>query len=152
MRGDPLDPVLTVRHLASGDVYDLVELCASGRRRFSVGRSPFANLTIPDAYVSFDHCLFYFEKRRFFVKCVGAKNRTLVNGVPLKPRSGYVELTPGTVLTLGTTELLVCGRQGEDQEGIRSPADLVTAAARIAAFRGRRSPGRQARRPTTHTF
>ena len=119
-RDAPSDPVTALYCQPDGEFYDLAELLPRGRR-LAVGASQYANLTIPDDYVSARHCLLHVEKQRLFVKCVGAKNRTLVNGIPLKPRSGFVELLPGAVLTLGKTQLLVCGRAGQQQQAYVAP-------------------------------
>lgn len=87
------------------------------RRRLAVGAHENANFRIEDdPYASDDHCHWYYEKGCFFVSCSGAKNRTLINLVPIKPKDGFCELLPGGLLTLGQTHILACGRAGKEQE------------------------------------
>lgn len=121
--GEPDDPVTVLRVMPKGEVFDIEAMHASGRRRFAVGRSPFADISLMgDQTVSSEHCILVLEGNRVAVQCVGAKNRTLVNGVPLRPRSGAVELVPGVVLELGRrTELLACGRAGLAQGADKAP-------------------------------
>ena len=123
LRGEPVDPVRMLVQKPQGQMFDLSAMRETGRHRFTIGRSPFADISlVGDRTVSGNHCILEFVGQRVILKCVGAKNRTLVNSVPLRRRTGSVELVPGATLELGrNTELLVCGRAGEEQIPTKAP-------------------------------
>lgn len=116
LRGEPDDPVTMLLKMPKGPAYKIRDLF--GTRRFiQVGSHRDSHFRIHgDDSVSSDHCRLRLEKRRLYVKCSGAKNRTLVNMAPLPPRSSSQELLPGSLLTIGETDFLACGQAGEAQE------------------------------------
>lgn len=153
LRGEPDDPVRMLIQKPNGQMFDLSAMRATGRNRFTIGRSPFADISlVGDLTVSGNHCILELVGQRVMLKCVGAKNRTLVNGVPLRPRAGAVELVPGAALELGRdTELLVCGGAGEAQIPTKAPpmARLLT---RYTRFFGSRRKGAAAMAVASRTF
>ncbi len=66
---------------------------------FIAGRSSDADLVLADDAVSRKHARFYIERRRTWVRDLGSRNGTLVNGVPIKRHC----LRPGDRITLGAS-------------------------------------------------
>ena len=68
-------------------------------RHFIAGRSSEADLVLADDAVSRKHARFYVERRRTWVRDLGSRNGTLINGVPVKRHC----LRAGDRITLGAS-------------------------------------------------
>ena len=70
-----------------------------------IGKDPACSLVIDDPCVSRRHCVLEWRKQALFVRDLGSRNGTFVDD----RRVDCVELTPGSVLVVGTTRLVALG-------------------------------------------
>lgn len=75
----------------------------------SIGREPSNQLWIPDPVLSRRHCLITSDGEHFFVRDLGSRNGTLVNGVPVEQQ----QLRPGDQITIGNSVLVFLLEEGE---------------------------------------
>lgn len=68
----------------------------------SIGQAPDCDVVIADRYVSHRHCLLEVGPTEAFIRDLGSKNGTLLNGLPVSESV----LRPGDRITIGTTELV----------------------------------------------
>ncbi|MFC1960169.1 FHA domain-containing protein [Chloroflexota bacterium] len=68
--------------------------------RFLIGRTPECNLIVNQPYVSPEHCLITFHDNRFFVRDLGSKNGTYVNGERIRQANVEVDVPLGSEISI----------------------------------------------------
>jgi|GEM_PF-6394458 len=72
------------------------------QKRVIIGRSSEADIMILDPSVSSTHCLLFYKGGRFFIKDLGSKNGTFVNGEPVILSA----LNDGDLIKIGEREFV----------------------------------------------
>lgn len=124
------DPVTSIRILPDGEpkmldhfrLHDTPE--DEPKRRVTIGRSMYCDIVVADPCVSSLHTFLFRKGDRVFLVDAGSKNRVLVNGV--RVHRGSVELFSGSVITVGSVQLLACGRAGAEQQACIPARDVDT--------------------------
>ena len=118
-KGIPEDPVIALKRARTGEMFYLDEYRYEDhpKRWISIGSDEGRDLVIQDdeEQVSALHCYLLRDRKtkRVLVEDAGSKNGTRVGGVRVV--EGYAELRSGMPLSLGTLDLIACGRRA-DQE------------------------------------
>lgn len=119
-------PVLSLAVMPSGPRFLLDSYSWLGKPRqwLSVGSHPQRDLVLDECTVSATHCFLFRERTtgRLYVSDAQSKNGVFVNGVRLF--QGMVELTCGSLLSLGSALLLARGARGADERPIVSGRTL----------------------------
>ena len=135
-------PSLIVRDTKNGRVKE-VELT---KRRFTVGRSDWNDLVLPRDSVSREHCVLFEKDGAFYVRDLGSRAGTLVDG---QPSAGDVPLKDGLRFDVGEFEMQFraqrqrSGPEDERRSGVaeadgssrRGEVKAVTASAPSEALR-----------------
>lgn len=83
-----------------------IDLDASGRNFFTIGRNQDSDIVIPDSIVSGAHGYLQRIDDRFYYKDMGSRNGSYVESagsdVPRRNNGHFVELTEGTVIRIGS--------------------------------------------------
>lgn len=89
----------------------------------SIGREPTNQLWIPDPVLSRRHCLIAAERGQFFIRDLGSRNGTLVNGVPVEQQ----QLRSGDQISIGNSVLVF---QVDEDEPLlqKSPVEFANTA------------------------
>jgi pSer/pThr/pTyr-binding forkhead associated (FHA) protein len=72
----------------------------------SIGRDPSNHLWIPDPVLSRQHCLLTCKGDQFFIRDLGSRNGTIVNGMTVDE----LQLRHGDQISIGTSVLLIFAR------------------------------------------
>lgn len=72
------------------------------QKRALIGRGPEADIMILDPGVSSSHCLLFYKRGRFYIKDLGSKNGTFVNGEPVMLSA----LNDGDLIKIGEKEFI----------------------------------------------
>ena len=99
-------PVVALRVKGTGN-----EILLRGARRAVLGSRAGCDIVIDDACVSGLHCVLERHGDELFVRDKGSKNGTYVNGHAIEG----AELRPGSVLTVGRTQLVALAESGRGQ-------------------------------------
>ncbi|MCO5168580.1 MAG: Flp pilus assembly complex ATPase component TadA [Planctomycetes bacterium] len=127
---------LIVRDTKNGRVKE-VELA---KRRFTVGRSDWNDLVLPRDSVSREHCVVFEKDGGFFVRDLGSRAGTVVDGQPI---TGDVALKDGVRFEVGEFECQFRGqrqRTGPDDERKGSGVE-AGGRAEVRAISGAGGPG-----------
>ena len=113
--------VAALRDLTSGVEHPLV-----GDRRYVLGKGASCDIVLSDPCVSRVHCVLERQGDAWFVRDSGSRNGTFLN----QRRVECGEITPGTVLGVGATQLVALGPAGQARAGFdrligRDPALLA---------------------------
>ncbi|MEZ4404629.1 MAG: sigma 54-interacting transcriptional regulator [Kofleriaceae bacterium] len=126
----PITRITALRDVRTG-----VEIPLADERRYVVGKGDSCDVVLPDPCVSRIHCVLERQGLALFVRDSGSRNGTFINERKIE----CAELTPGTVLTVGMTQLVALGPPGHPRSGfdrligrdpmLRAAIDLATRAA-----------------------
>ena len=100
--------VVALREVRSG-----IEIPLAEDRRYVVGKGESCDVTLADPCVSRVHCVLERKGGAWFVRDSGSRNGTFIND----RRIECAELTPGTVLSVGLTQLVALGPAGRIRTG-----------------------------------
>ncbi|MBK9030175.1 MAG: sigma 54-interacting transcriptional regulator [Myxococcales bacterium] len=100
--------VAVLREARSGTEIPLAE-----ERRYVIGKGESCDIVLPDPCVSRVHCVLERHGGSLFVRDSGSRNGTYIND----RRIECAELTPGTTLTVGLTQLVALGPPGQARAG-----------------------------------
>ena len=132
------DPVRTLRLIPEDRIYRLDDYRWEGRPRrwVSIGKDPDSAIHIQDDTVSDEHCSLFRDRKtgRLYVEDCRSKNGVRVNDVLVF--DGRVELASGSLLSLGATILMACGRAGDAQRPVVSGVTLHEILERAIAVYG----------------
>lgn len=90
--------------------------------RFLIGRGTDCDLIMDQPYVSPEHCLITFRGNRFFVRDLGSKNGTYVNGERIRQDHAEVDVPLGSEIAI--TRNIVLEIRGADYEFVLAGTDV----------------------------
>lgn len=93
----------------------------SPQQLITLGRAPTNRIVVSDEICSRNHCELFFSSGRWFIRDLGSRNGTRVQGELI---TGDVELRPGETIQLGSTLLVFVW---ESQSSGRDPLEADTA-------------------------
>jgi len=94
------ETIMRLRYVGTDGMLCRIEL---GDQPITIGRSPEADVCVPDEKISRLHCGIRLWDGEYYARDLKSKNGTHLNGVPIE----VARLAPGDVLRLGKTELFV---------------------------------------------
>lgn len=82
---------------------ELTEAFSHDTKEITIGRSPDADITIKDTFVSKNHCAIRFSPKATMMEDLGSRNGTFVNG----RKTASIEVVSGDKIQLGKTTIVV---------------------------------------------